>query len=101
MRSTRLPWLLLSPTIIILIFTGLLPFFYVLYVGFFDWNIFSATGEMSYSAANNYRKLVRLGAYGSFLNQYLCGLSFRVSDLQGRTAYFPWIVQHTGRCAEP
>ena len=58
MRSTRLPWLLLSPTIIILIFTGLLPFFYVLYVGFFDWNIFSATGEMSYSAANNYRKLV-------------------------------------------
>ncbi|HMZ14785.1 MAG TPA: MCE family protein [Mycobacterium sp.] len=52
-------------------------------------------------APNNYRKLVRLGAYGSFLNQYLCGLSFRVSDLQGRTAYFPWIVQHTGRCAEP
>jgi len=58
MRSTRLPWLLLSPTLIILIITGLLPFFYVLYVGFHDWNIFSATGEMSYSGANNYRKLV-------------------------------------------
>ena len=58
MRSTRLPWLLLSPTLIILIFTGLLPFFYVLYVGFFDWNIFSATGEMIYSGASNYRKLV-------------------------------------------
>jgi phospholipid/cholesterol/gamma-HCH transport system substrate-binding protein len=52
-------------------------------------------------APKNYRKLVRLGAYGSFLNQYLCGLSFRVSDLQGRTAYFPWIVQHSGRCGEP
>ena len=52
-------------------------------------------------APKNYRKLVRLGSYGSFLNQYLCGLSFRVTDLQGRTAYFPWIVQHTGRCAEP
>lgn len=52
-------------------------------------------------APANYRKLVRLGAYGSWLNQYLCGLSIRVTDLQGRTVYFPWIIQHTGRCAEP
>ncbi|MCX2932929.1 MCE family protein [Mycobacterium sp. CVI_P3] len=52
-------------------------------------------------APANYRKVVRLGSYGSFINQYLCGLSLRVSDLQGRTAYFPWIIQHTGRCAEP
>ncbi len=52
-------------------------------------------------APANYRKLVRLGAYGSWINQYLCGLSIRVTDLQGRTAYFPWIIQHTGRCAEP
>ncbi len=52
-------------------------------------------------APDNYRKLVRLGAYGSWVNQYLCGLSFRVTDLQGRTAVFPWIKQDTGRCAEP
>ncbi|MDA0249870.1 MAG: MCE family protein [Mycobacterium sp.] len=52
-------------------------------------------------APKNYRKLVRLGSYGSWINQYLCGMSVRVSDLQGRTAYFPWIMQHTGRCAEP
>ncbi|MCB1265768.1 MAG: MCE family protein [Mycobacterium sp.] len=52
-------------------------------------------------APKNYRKLVRLGSYGSWINQYLCGMSVRVSDLQGRTAYFPWILQHTGRCAEP
>lgn len=52
-------------------------------------------------APKNYRKLVRLGAYGSWLNQYLCGVSFRVTDLQGRTAVFPWIKQDTGRCAEP
>jgi len=52
-------------------------------------------------APKNYRKLVRLGSYGSWINQYLCGLSVRVTDLQGRTAYFPWIMQHTGRCAEP
>ncbi len=52
-------------------------------------------------APANYRKVVRLGSYGSWINQYLCGLSLRVSDLQGRTAYFPWLVQHTGRCSEP
>jgi len=52
-------------------------------------------------APENYKKLVRLGAYGSFLNQYLCGISVRVTDLQGRTAHFPWIIQNTGRCAEP
>lgn len=52
-------------------------------------------------APKNYRKLVRLGSYGSWINQYLCGMSFRVTDLQGRTAYFPWLMQHTGRCSEP
>lgn len=49
----------------------------------------------------NYRKLVRLGSYGSWLNLYLCGISVRVTDLQGRTAHFPWIIQNTGRCGEP
>jgi phospholipid/cholesterol/gamma-HCH transport system substrate-binding protein len=52
-------------------------------------------------APENYRKLVRLGSYGSWLNQYLCGISLRVTDLQGRTAHFPWILQNTGRCGEP
>ena len=49
----------------------------------------------------NYRKLVRLGSYGSWLNLYICGVSIRVSDLQGRTAHFPWVIQNTGRCGEP
>jgi len=52
-------------------------------------------------APKNFRKLVRLGSYGSWINQYLCGMSVRVTDLEGRTAYFPWIMQHTGRCGEP
>ncbi|MBV9091000.1 MAG: MCE family protein [Mycobacteriaceae bacterium] len=52
-------------------------------------------------APENYRKLVRLGAYGSFFNYYLCGLGLRVSDLQGRTAVFPFYRQEGGRCAEP
>lgn len=52
-------------------------------------------------APDNYRKLIRLGAYGSFIQYYLCGITIRVTDLQGRTAVFPWIKQETGRCAEP
>lgn len=51
-------------------------------------------------APENYRKLARLGAYGSFFNYYLCGVTVRVSDLQGRTAVFPWFKQETGRCSD-
>jgi phospholipid/cholesterol/gamma-HCH transport system substrate-binding protein len=50
---------------------------------------------------SNFRKLARLGAYGSFVQEYLCGIAVRVTDLQGRTAVFPWILQTTGRCSEP
>jgi phospholipid/cholesterol/gamma-HCH transport system substrate-binding protein len=52
-------------------------------------------------APENYNKLIRTGAYGSFVNYYLCGIAFRVSDLQGRTASFPMIKQEAGRCGEP
>jgi phospholipid/cholesterol/gamma-HCH transport system substrate-binding protein len=50
---------------------------------------------------DNYRKLIRMGAYGSFVNYYLCSLSVRVSDLQDRTAVFPVFKQEGGRCGEP
>lgn len=50
---------------------------------------------------DNYKKLVRLGAYGSWIMYYICGLTVRVTDLEGRTAVFPWIKQETGRCMEP
>jgi phospholipid/cholesterol/gamma-HCH transport system substrate-binding protein len=52
-------------------------------------------------APENYRKLIRIGSYGSFVNFYICQLSFRATDLEGRTAVFPWIKQEGGRCAEP
>ena len=52
-------------------------------------------------APENYRKLIRTGSYGSFFNYYICELKWRVTDLQGRTAVFPWIRQDGGRCAEP
>ncbi|MCV7152895.1 MCE family protein [Mycolicibacterium pyrenivorans] len=52
-------------------------------------------------APENLHKLTRLGAYGSFFNYYLCGLTARVSDLENRTAVFPVYKQEGGRCAEP
>ena len=58
MRSNRMAWGLLSPTLIILGIVGLVPFLYVLYVGFFDWNVFSAVRGMVWAGANNYRHLV-------------------------------------------
>jgi phospholipid/cholesterol/gamma-HCH transport system substrate-binding protein len=50
---------------------------------------------------DNYRKLARAGSYGSFVNYYICGISIRVTDLQNRTAVFPWVKQEGGRCGEP
>ena len=47
-----------------------------------------------------YRKLARVGSYGAFFPYYICGITFRASDLEGRTVVFPWIKQETGRCAE-
>ena len=58
MKSNRLGWGFLSPTLIILAITGFLPFLYVLYIGFFDWNIFAAQKGLIYTGANNYRRLV-------------------------------------------
>lgn len=58
MRSNRTGWLLLSPTLVILFLFGLVPFIYVLYVGFFDWNPFAARDGLFYTGADNYRTLV-------------------------------------------
>jgi phospholipid/cholesterol/gamma-HCH transport system substrate-binding protein len=52
-------------------------------------------------APGNYRKLARIGAYGSFVQYYICELSFKVTDLQGRASFFPFVKQDNGRCAEP
>jgi multiple sugar transport system permease protein len=48
----------LTPTLIILGITGILPFLYVIYVGFFDWNVFAAQKGLHFTWANNYRRLV-------------------------------------------
>ncbi|MCB0194220.1 MAG: sugar ABC transporter permease [Anaerolineae bacterium] len=57
-QSQGLGWAFLTPTLVILAITGFLPFLYVLYVGFFDWNIFSAREGLHYTGVDNYRRLV-------------------------------------------
>ncbi|MCZ0729802.1 MCE family protein [Mycolicibacterium iranicum] len=47
-----------------------------------------------------YRKLARVGSYGAWFPYYICGISFRASDLAGRTVVFPWIKQEEGRCVD-
>ena len=47
-----------------------------------------------------YRKLARVGSYGAWFPYYICGITFRASDLQGRTVVFPWIKQENGRCVD-
>ncbi|WP_145106102.1 carbohydrate ABC transporter permease [Cereibacter sediminicola] len=58
MYSPKLAWLLLAPTLVILFLFGVLPFLYVLYVSFHDWNPFAANPKMVFSGANNFRRVV-------------------------------------------
>ena len=58
MRSNRVGWLLLAPTIAILAIFGIVPFLYVLYVAFHQWNPFGANPYMVYNGADNFRRLV-------------------------------------------
>lgn len=50
-------------------------------------------------APENFRKLVRLGAYGNFIQYYICAVSVRISDPSGEVVQLPWIEQTTGRCS--
>ncbi|MEV5652146.1 MCE family protein [Nocardia sp. NPDC052254] len=50
-------------------------------------------------APENFRKMIRTGAYGSFIQYFVCGLTIRVSDPSGQVVQLPWIETKTGRCA--
>lgn len=77
MRSNRMGWGLLTPTLVILVIVGFLPFIYVLYIGFFNWNAFSNQLGMQWAGVNNYRRLV-------FDDAFL--------DSLGRTAFFAFVT---------
>ena len=58
MQSKRLGWILLAPTLVILFFFGVLPFIYVVYVSFHQWNPFAVNPEMVFNGADNFRQIV-------------------------------------------
>ena len=57
-RSPVIGWLLLAPTLIILFVVGVLPFIYVLVLGFLDWNTFAMNPDPQFAGVQNYRRLV-------------------------------------------
>ena len=52
-------------------------------------------------APKNYRKLVRLGVMGSTIPYFVCVLTLRGTDLNGRTVVAPLFKSEAGRCKEP
>jgi multiple sugar transport system permease protein len=58
MRTSTTGWLLLLPSVVVLLVVGVLPFLYVLVVGFFDWNLFAADPTLRFAGLENYRRLV-------------------------------------------
>lgn len=49
---------MLLPTLVVLFVAGFLPFLYVLFIGFFDWNVFAADPTLRFAGVENYRRLV-------------------------------------------
>ncbi len=52
-------------------------------------------------APKNYRKLVRLGVFGATVPYFMCQITIRGTDLQGKTVVSPWYRSDAGRCTEP
>ncbi|NLJ49916.1 MAG: sugar ABC transporter permease [Candidatus Atribacteria bacterium] len=65
-------WGLLTPTLILLIFLGVVPIIYILYLSVYKYNVFSKVG-MVYTGFNNFRKLV---FDSDFLKSLRLGLSY-------------------------
>jgi phospholipid/cholesterol/gamma-HCH transport system substrate-binding protein len=51
-------------------------------------------------APENYRKLVRIGSYGNFLQLFLCGVTLRVNDPTGKVLVLPTLKPNYGRCKD-
>ena len=58
MHSNRLGWWLLAPTLLVLFLFGAVPFFYVVWLSFHQWNPFAVNPEIIYTGADNFRRLV-------------------------------------------
>lgn len=58
MRSNRLGWILLAPTLVILFLFGVVPFLYVAWLSFHQWNPFAVDPSIVFNGADNFRRLV-------------------------------------------
>ena len=58
MRSNKVGWLLLTPTLLLLGVFGILPFIYVLFLAFHQWNPFGASPDRMFIWGDNFRRLV-------------------------------------------
>lgn len=58
MQSNKLGWCLLAPTLVVLFFFGVIPFFYVVWLAFHQWNPFAVNPEIVFNGAANFRQLV-------------------------------------------
>jgi multiple sugar transport system permease protein len=56
--NNRIGWAFLSPSLAILGFVGILPFLFVIFIGFFSWNVFSAERCRQFVGFENYQLLV-------------------------------------------
>ena len=66
-------WFLLIPAMVLLVFTGLVPFFYALYIALNRYILVSATAPMKYIGLNNFRTLVN---DIEFTSSFLRGVAF-------------------------
>lgn len=73
MQSSRLGWIFLAPTLVILFLFGVVPFIYVVFVSFQQWNPFATNPEMVFNGADNFRKIV---FDEGFLNSVAVTVSF-------------------------
>lgn len=78
MQSNKLGWILLAPTLVILFFFGVLPFFYVVGVSFHSWNPFAANPDMIFNGADNFRQLVTDSGFLASLGVTLAFVFFAV-----------------------
>ncbi len=78
MQSNKLGWILLAPTLILLFFFGVVPFIYVLYVSFHQWNPFAANPNMFFNGADNYSPLVFDSAFLASLGVTMAFVFFAV-----------------------
>lgn len=51
-------------------------------------------------APENYRKLVRIGSYGNFLQLFLCSVTLRLNDPTGKVIVLPTLKPDYGRCKD-